>query len=103
MRAACQDTLRRLRLSRLDLYLAHSPFTDVAVEDTWRELEALVDEGLVARIGVSNYQVDHLRRVLAIARIRPVVNQIEVRRAEQRERRGARVRSAAVTQQRALL
>ena len=80
VRAACLDTLRRLRVSRLDLYLVHSPFAGVdqpPMADTWRALEALVDEGLVREIGVSNFREEDLRALLSHARIKPVVNQLE--------------------------
>jgi diketogulonate reductase-like aldo/keto reductase len=77
---ACRDSLRRLHVSALDLYLVHSPFVaGVPLLDTWRECEALVDAGLVRNIGVSNFRVSDLRTLLAGARIRPSVNQIEAR------------------------
>ncbi len=80
VRAACLDTLRRLRVSRLDLYLVHSPFAGVdqlPMVDTWRAMEALVDEGLVREIGVSNFGEEDLRALLSHARIKPSVNQLE--------------------------
>jgi hypothetical protein len=77
---ACRDSLRRLRVSALELYLVHSPFVaGVPLLDTWRECEALVDAGLVRNLGVSNFRVADLRTLLAGARIRPSVNQIEAR------------------------
>jgi diketogulonate reductase-like aldo/keto reductase len=78
--AACRDSLRRLGVAQLDLYLVHSPFTGVPLADTWREMEALVDAGLVRYIGVSNFRAEDLRALLPAARIRPVVNQLEARR-----------------------
>ena len=78
VRDACLDTLRRLRVSRLDLYLVHSPFAGgPPMADTWRAMEALVDEGLVAHIGVSNFGLEDMRSLLATARIKPEVNQLE--------------------------
>ena len=74
---ACRDTLRRLRVSHLDLYLVHSPFTGVPLLDTWREMEALHDAGLVRAIGVSNFRVRDLEALLPHARITPAVNQVE--------------------------
>lgn len=45
---------------------------------TWRALEACVDNGSVRAIGVSNYTVAHVEQLVALARVRPAVNQIEV-------------------------
>lgn len=74
---ACRDTLRRLGVAQLDLYLVHSPFTGVPLLETWREMEALVDAGLTRHIGVSNFRVGDIRELLAHARVRPAVNQLE--------------------------
>ncbi len=79
VQAACRDSLRRLGVAQLDLFLVHSPFTDVPLRDTWREMEALVDAGLTRHIGVSNFRTSDLQELLSFARIRPVVNQIEAR------------------------
>ncbi|KAF4752114.1 hypothetical protein FOZ63_024407 [Perkinsus olseni] len=46
--------------------------------DTWRELEKCVDDGLVRSIGVSNFDTNEIDEILAMCRIKPVVNQIEV-------------------------
>eukprot|EP00727_Mastigamoeba_balamuthi_P014455 m51a1_g9634 putative aldose (283) ;mRNA; f:1149667-1150636 len=90
--AACRKTLGDLGLSYLDLYLIHFPvplkkgssfpmqkedLDDVPIAETWRAMERLVDEGLVRSIGVANYSVAHLRDLLAVARIRPAVDQVE--------------------------
>ena len=78
VRAACLDTLRRLRGSRLDLYLVHRPFAGgPPMADTWAAMEALVEDGFVAHIGVSNFGEQDLRALLATARIKPEVNQLE--------------------------
>lgn len=72
----------RLKLDYVDLYLLHSPFISkdhhgFDLQEAWRSLEKLVDDGLAKSIGVSNFAVDDLKKVLEIARIKPVVNQIE--------------------------
>ena len=55
VRAACLASLRALQLDRLDLYLLHWPPPSMAdLEPIWRELEALVADGLVVSIGVAN-------------------------------------------------
>lgn len=46
------------------------------VEDTWRQMESLVDKGLVRSIGVSNFGIKYLKRILAVCRIPPAVNQV---------------------------
>lgn len=45
--------------------------------DTWRELEKLVKAGLVRSIGLSNFNSEQIARVLAVAEIKPVTNQVE--------------------------
>ncbi len=56
VRPACEGSLRRLGTDRLDLYQLHWPDeTGVPVEETWGAMAALVDEGLVRFIGVSNF------------------------------------------------
>jgi len=84
---ACRKTLADLQLDYLDLYLIHwpvcfgtgeTPKRDVPLEETWGAMERLVDAGLVRNIGVSNFSSAKLRRILAMARIPPAVNQVEM-------------------------
>jgi D-xylose reductase len=105
VRAACERSLRDLRLDVLDLYLVHFPialayvpfdvryppewFFDPAAEkpalkpiavpyaDTWGAMEELQRAGLVKQIGVCNLNVSMLREVLNTASIRPAVHQFE--------------------------
>jgi diketogulonate reductase-like aldo/keto reductase len=51
---------------------------NIPIEETWRELEKLVDEGLIRNIGVSNFNIKQTEELLSIARIHPAVNQVEV-------------------------
>ncbi|MBC7804906.1 MAG: aldo/keto reductase, partial [Akkermansiaceae bacterium] len=95
---ACEKSLRDLRLDYLDLYLVHWPFpnyhapkVDVSARDphampyihgnymrTWRQMEALVDRGLVRHIGTSNMTIPKMELVLRDARIKPAANEMEL-------------------------
>lgn len=48
------------------------------VQDTWQAMEKLVDEGLVKSIGISNFSVPKTKELQSYARIKPVVNQVEI-------------------------
>lgn len=52
-------------------------YSTVDYIETWREMEKAVDDGLAKGIGVSNFNRNQVERVLSIARIKPVMNQIE--------------------------
>lgn len=63
IRAACQSSLRRLARDHIDVYLLHWPDeTGVPIEDTWGAMSALVDDGLVRAIGMSNYALGDIER-----------------------------------------
>jgi len=91
-----KTTLRDLGLEYLDLYLIHWPqgykeggdkfpadangktlYSDVDYVDTWRAMEAVVEAGLAKSIGVSNFSSKQVQRVLNVAKIKPVNNQVE--------------------------
>jgi methylglyoxal/glyoxal reductase len=71
-----EQTLERMGLEYLDLYLIHWPGQDKYLEP-WKALEHLYKEGRVKSIGVSNFQVHHLENLLKSAEVTPVINQIE--------------------------
>ena len=75
--AAFETSLKKLGLDYVDLYLIHWPGVDKYL-DTWRAFETLHKAGKVRAIGVSNFLVPHLEKLLKSAEIKPVVNQIEV-------------------------
>jgi 2,5-diketo-D-gluconate reductase A len=86
---ALQTSLDLLGLDQVDLYLIHwpAPLRDQFVE-TWLVLEDLHRTGLTKAIGVSNFQKEHLERVLEAGSIPPAVNQVELHPAfQQRELR----------------
>ena len=76
---AFDDSLARLGFDVLDLYLIHwpTPARDLYL-DTWRAMEKVYLDGRVRAIGVSNFQPDHLRRLLDRSDVVPVLNQIEL-------------------------
>lgn len=77
--AAFDESLDRLKLDYVDLYLIHwpAPANDAYV-DTWKAFEKLYADGRVRAIGVSNFQPPHLRRLLGETGTVPAVNQIEL-------------------------
>jgi len=97
VRPAFEASLRRLKLEHLDCYLIHTPFAfqagdeqdprdaqgrviydpGVTLVETWQALERLVDEGRCKAIGLSDVTLEKLREVVASARIKPAVVQVE--------------------------
>ncbi|MDR2881751.1 MAG: aldo/keto reductase [Azoarcus sp.] len=76
---ACDESLRRLKLDYVDLYLIHWPMPRRdRYLDSWRALIALKNEGRTRSIGVSNFQIPHLQRLLDETGVTPSVNQIEL-------------------------
>lgn len=94
---ALEASLRRLQLDYLDCYLIHTPYAfrpgdeffpmdeqrqpvydkGVTLIETWQAMERLVDEGWCRSIGLSDITLDKLREIVASARIRPAVVQVE--------------------------
>jgi 2,5-diketo-D-gluconate reductase A len=73
---AFENSLKRLQLDYIDLYLIHQPFGDVYGE--WRAMEELYQQGKVRAIGVSNFPPDRVMDLMIHNDITPMVNQIEV-------------------------
>lgn len=80
-RRSFDETLSRLGLDRIDLFLIHWPLPTLYDGDyvsTWRTLAEFVADGRAASVGVSNFQPEHLDRIIAETGVVPAVNQIEV-------------------------
>ncbi len=86
---AFDESLQRLGLDYVDLYLLHWPVAGRRLE-SWRALERLHEEKRARAIGVSNFLVPHLEELLAHARRQPDVNQIELSPFLQRRETTAR-------------
>jgi aryl-alcohol dehydrogenase-like predicted oxidoreductase len=67
VRREIEGTLSRLRVDCLDLYQVHSPEAESELEEGWTTFRELQEEGLVRHIGVSNFDVEQIRRVQSIA------------------------------------
>lgn len=80
IRQEIEDSLRRLRTDRIDLYQVHWPDPLVPIEETAAELEKLRQEGKILAIGVSNYsieQMDAFRSAAPLASVQPPYNLFE--------------------------
>ena len=95
---SCKQSLTDLQLDYLDLYLVHWPFPNYhapkcdgdsrnpdsvpynheSYMKTWAQMESLVDAGLVRNIGTSNVTIPKMKLILRDARIKPVLNEMEI-------------------------
>lgn len=84
--AAFEQTLTDLQTDYLDLYLIHWPANETQFPDnwaalnasTWRAFEEIYTSGKAKAIGVSNFNINHLEALFETAKIKPMVNQIEI-------------------------
>jgi len=97
VRPAFEASLRRLQLDYVDSYLIHTPYafqpgedqdprdergqviydSGVTLEETWQALERLVEDGRCKSIGISDIRLERLKGLVAVARIKPAVVQVE--------------------------
>ncbi|MBR2681271.1 MAG: aldo/keto reductase, partial [Exiguobacterium sp.] len=76
---AFQDSLNRLGLEYVDLFLIHWPMPRFGkFVETYKALEQLYEEGRVRAIGVSNFEIEHLEQIIQSCSIVPAVNQVEI-------------------------
>jgi aryl-alcohol dehydrogenase-like predicted oxidoreductase len=75
LREALEDSLRRLRLERIDLYQLHRHDPEVPLEESIGALEEMRQEGKIRLIGVSNFSLEQLRRAQSVTKIASVQNQ----------------------------
>jgi L-glyceraldehyde reductase len=96
---SAKRSLEKLKFDYVDLYLLHWPYSfiqgdefdpkdesgnvilsdpQIPIEETWGAMESLVEAGLVKSIGVSNFTIPKLEKLLSFAKIKPVVNQVEL-------------------------
>lgn len=73
---ACENSLRRLRMEYIDLYLIHWPQAGMKLEDTFRALNKLVRDGKVRNLGVSNFSLSLLKESLAVSETPLISNQV---------------------------
>jgi aryl-alcohol dehydrogenase-like predicted oxidoreductase len=78
LRAACEQSLNRLGLERIDVYQLHHIDPDVPLEESLGELARLQKEGKIRHIGVSNFKVDELIRARKIVNVVSVQNRYNV-------------------------
>jgi aryl-alcohol dehydrogenase-like predicted oxidoreductase len=78
LREACEGSLRRLRLDRIDLYQLHAPDPKVPFERSVETIAALRDEGKVRLVGLSNVSVEQLERALSVTPVASVQNRFNL-------------------------
>lgn len=81
---ACKRTINNLQCEYLDLYLIHWPASKALYDnweqinnETWQAMEYLYENGYVKNIGVCNFKIDHIEKLMKNCKVKPYINQIE--------------------------
>ena len=82
-KASIEESLRKLQTDYLDLLLLHQPFADYY--GAWRALEEYYKAGKIKAIGISNFYPDRMIDIATFARIKPMINQVEIHPYHQQE------------------
>lgn len=77
VRQSIDESLTKLGTDYIDLLLIHWPVAE-HIAETWKIMEEYVDNGKVRSIGISNFNPHHIDELLSYAKIKPVINQIEI-------------------------
>ena len=85
VKKALEESLAKLQMDYLDIYLIHWPRSSENYEewksitkDTWKAMEELQKEGKIRALGLSNFLPHHIKHILEICEVKPVVNQLEL-------------------------
>ena len=94
IRKACINSIENLQCKYLDIYFIHWPvvlkptcggfpkssedFLDIDLVEIYKQMESLVDEGLIKSIGLSNFTISQMDRIIKNCRIKPVMEQVEL-------------------------
>lgn len=82
-KASIEESMRKLQTDYLDLLLLHQPFADYY--GAWRALEECYEAGKIRAIGISNFYPDRMIDIATFARIKPMINQVEIHPYHQQE------------------
>lgn len=78
VRFTLEESLKKLKIDYVDLFLIHNPQQHPDLEGTWKQLEEIQKAGLTKSIGISNFTKKHLEKVLAVATVKPAVIQVRL-------------------------
>lgn len=73
---SCKNSLARLQMDYLDLYLIHAPNPDISIEETMKAFDYLKEHGLIKNIGVCNFNVERLKEAQSKTENKIVLNQV---------------------------